>query len=217
MAVNSFNAQNPPVNTKGDVFTFSTIPTRLGVGANNTVLTADSSTATGLKWGTVSAGGYTSIATGTLSGASTTISSIPGTYTDLYLILVNAYPSTNGRTISLQINGDNTASRHTEFNYGAVSGTGTFDSNRWNSIVPDQSNSVYQGITALRIYNYANTTTWKMGEWVTINNYSVTTTRPNKATGLGAYNQTDAITSLKFFDTDGGNLGGGTYTLYGVK
>lgn len=50
MAVNSFNAQNPPVTTKGDVFTFSTIPTRLGVGANNTVLTADSSTATGLKW-----------------------------------------------------------------------------------------------------------------------------------------------------------------------
>lgn len=54
MAVNSFNAQNPPVTTKGDVFTFSTIPTRLGVGANNTVLTADSSTATGLKWATSS-------------------------------------------------------------------------------------------------------------------------------------------------------------------
>ena len=53
MAVNSFNAQNPPVTTKGDVFTFSTIPTRLGVGANNTVLTADSTAATGLKWAAV--------------------------------------------------------------------------------------------------------------------------------------------------------------------
>jgi hypothetical protein len=54
MAVNSFNAQNPPVTTKGDVFTFSTIPTRLGVGANNTVLTADSTAATGLKWAAAS-------------------------------------------------------------------------------------------------------------------------------------------------------------------
>ena len=51
MAVNSFNAQNPPVTTKGDLFTFSTIPTRLGVGSNNQTLLADSAQATGIKWG----------------------------------------------------------------------------------------------------------------------------------------------------------------------
>ena len=39
-----------PLTTKGDVFTFSTVDARLGVGANNTVLTADSAEATGLKW-----------------------------------------------------------------------------------------------------------------------------------------------------------------------
>jgi hypothetical protein len=39
-----------PLTTKGDVFTFSTVDARLGVGANGTVLTADSAQTTGLKW-----------------------------------------------------------------------------------------------------------------------------------------------------------------------
>jgi hypothetical protein len=44
-----------PLTTKGDVYTFSTSDARLGVGANNTVLTADSTQATGLKWATATA------------------------------------------------------------------------------------------------------------------------------------------------------------------
>jgi hypothetical protein len=39
-----------PVTTKGDVLTFSTVPARLAVGANNTVLMADSAQTTGNKW-----------------------------------------------------------------------------------------------------------------------------------------------------------------------
>ena len=47
-----------PLTTKGDVFTFSTVDARLGVGANGTVLTADSAETTGLKWA-APAGGST--------------------------------------------------------------------------------------------------------------------------------------------------------------
>ena len=43
-------ADQTPLTTKGDLFTFSTVDARLGVGANGTLLTADSSEATGLKW-----------------------------------------------------------------------------------------------------------------------------------------------------------------------
>lgn len=48
----AFNALSP-LTTKGDVQTYSTVNARLGVGANGTVLTADSAEATGLKWGSV--------------------------------------------------------------------------------------------------------------------------------------------------------------------
>jgi len=47
-----------PLTTKGDVFTFSTVDARLGVGANGTVLTADSAETTGLKWAAPAAGGF---------------------------------------------------------------------------------------------------------------------------------------------------------------
>ena len=54
-----------PLTTKGDIHTYSTTDARLPVGANNQVLTADSTQATGVKWaaatvtGVVSDGGLT--------------------------------------------------------------------------------------------------------------------------------------------------------------
>lgn len=49
-----------PLNTKGDILTYTTTLAKLGVGSNGQVLTADSSTATGLKWATPAAPpGYT--------------------------------------------------------------------------------------------------------------------------------------------------------------
>jgi hypothetical protein len=47
-----------PLTTKGDLLTFDTADARLGVGANGTVLTADSAETTGLKW-VAPAGGST--------------------------------------------------------------------------------------------------------------------------------------------------------------
>ena len=53
-------AVNPTIiDAKGDILTATAAdtPARLAVGANNTVLTADSSTATGLKWAAAAGGG----------------------------------------------------------------------------------------------------------------------------------------------------------------
>jgi hypothetical protein len=59
-----------PLTTKGDLFTFTTVDARIGIGANNTVLTADSAEATGMKWATPAAGGTWAAWTPTYTGFS---------------------------------------------------------------------------------------------------------------------------------------------------
>jgi hypothetical protein len=59
MSVNSFNASNPPLTTKGDLYGFSTVPARVAVGTNGQVLTADSTATNGVAWATAASGGTT--------------------------------------------------------------------------------------------------------------------------------------------------------------
>ena len=63
-----------PLTTKGDLYTFSTVDARLGVGTNGQYLQADSSTATGLKWAAASTGKVVQITQGTYSTNTSTSS-----------------------------------------------------------------------------------------------------------------------------------------------
>ena len=62
-----------PLTTKGDIHVYSTTNTRLPVGANGLILSADSTQATGLKWSSAGAGSVTTISVATANGFAGTV------------------------------------------------------------------------------------------------------------------------------------------------
>jgi hypothetical protein len=186
----------------------------LAVGANDQVLTVDSSTATGLKWATASAGGMTLISTTTLTGASITLSSIPATYNNLQLVIQDYLPTDDSRAIRMRFNGDTssyyaTIARGSEI-FGNTFNLTSLQAGNYND------NAVAKGLSVYNIYNYANTVTWKMLEMISLGVNQDTTTNFNFNDNMGFYNQTTAISSITLFPF-AGSFTSGTALLYGVS
>ncbi|CAB4163360.1 hypothetical protein UFOVP801_19 [uncultured Caudovirales phage] len=97
-----------PLTTKGDLFTFSTVDARLGVGADGTTLVADSTASTGLKWATPSSGtqSFTKIATSSFSAVATTSTTFDSVFTATYkkylVIMSEMIVSSSDKVLQLQ-------------------------------------------------------------------------------------------------------------------
>jgi hypothetical protein len=186
--------------------------TRLGLGTAGQVLTVNSG-ATAPEWAAPSSGGgYTSIASGSLSGSSVAISSIPATYRDLVYIFRDYYFA-NDDLLTGTLNGTNSVYTNQVVGNGDAPMTSGY-------VVPTQSentdNSDQNNFMMLRFYDYANTTSHKIVDsWVIQRNSGNTNYRLlNATTGIRL---TAAINAITFGTQTGGNISGGTYVLYGVK
>jgi len=212
------NSMATAIDAKGDLIAGTAADTfsRLAIGSNDQVLTADSTAATGMKWATPVSGSMTLLSTTTLTGSTTTISSISGSYQQLFVMVVGAYVAAGGYQNNVYFNSDTTSIYDRVGFYAAAGGGGTFTgsvSENFNRIPIGNSNlatSSNSGIQILELKNYTNTSTWKMAAI-----YS-NTTASAAAFSNATYRSTSAITSMTF-TSNGSTYSGGTVYIYGVK
>ena len=212
--------QNTIVDAKGDLIAASAAdtPARLGVGTNGQVLTADSTAATGLAWTSISSGAYTQLATGSLTGASVTISAISSSYRDLVLVINNLSLS-NSDEFAIRMNGKTSG-----YGFGGNRGGDSAGQYQTNgaSIVKVPAGNLLNTATNFRAViefcDYA-ASGLLFCSYVGAGNISSTTSGIQPFAGYGSNTAEEVLSSITLLANYGGayTFDNGTYTLYGVK
>ena len=199
-----------PSTTLGDIeYRSSTANTntRLGIGTSGQVLSVSGGVP---AWTTISTGSLTLLSTTTLSGSSTTISSISGSYTNLLIIGLGTYASADAG-VKIWLNGNTTA---TNYQIDQISGIGTgisYQSVNSSDFFQSTTNNAWNRAGSFQIFipRYAET------EYKCI--YLSERVRADRFfTGTMEFNSTAAISSIAF-ELSSGTWSGGTVYVYGVK
>jgi hypothetical protein len=190
--------------------------TRLGVGSTGQVLTVSGGVP---AWTTITAGSMTSLATGSLTGASVSLTSISQAYKDLYLILDNVSISTNGQ-VGMTINNITTTSYNAGVFY-SNSATGVARINaaqNWPITYYNTGAAQTNQQFAIQFPNYTNANSSKMASALCAY-YAVDNTTYSIDLNNLTLIDNAAITRLDIIATVSGayTFDSGTYTLYGVK
>ena len=170
----------------------------------------------GAAWATVgpgASGGMTLLSTTTLSGATTTISSIDQTYVQLYGVIFGMTNATGNGVFEIAPNGITNSSTYigVRFESATVAATQSSGVSYRPSGNGQLTRTDANNIIQFTISNYSSSTAYKA-----ISNSMVYNSGVNSFNGGGGFYSNTAITSLVFSNT-GGNLSTGTVLLYGVK
>jgi hypothetical protein len=156
------NSMATAIDAKGDLVAGTAADTfaRLAVGTNGQVLTADSAEATGLKWASAAGGGgFTLLSTTSLSGVTTTISSISQDYKHLLVILKNCYTS-GGDSIYCRLDGDSGSNYYyagIDARSGAVTVYNTNAATQYPLMYAPENVAGRLGQSEIWLYNYTST------------------------------------------------------------
>jgi hypothetical protein len=199
----------------------------LGVGANNTVLTADSAEATGLKWAAASGGGMTLISETVASALSSLSFSSLGSYKQLLIIWNGINTSNSTTTFNIRFNNDSGSNYSTaQMGVGANvnnMGSGTdLGANLQNSFVQDCTSTTLgeRGRGYWLIDNYTSTTKYKTAYGEIAYKEAQYGTKMNYMS-FSTYESQSAITSIDIVRTTGSgtftNATNTTIRLYGIS
>ena len=189
----------------------------LGQYEGGTLDFTSSSSAVFLKADGASAasGGMTLISTTTLSGSTTSVSSIPNTYNSLMFVIRGMTASASGEP-RFKINGSTT---NHEF-VGVFNGGSAIEATNNNGAQMTYGNNMDEtdddNCWTLKIDNYTSSTTPK--SWTFYGTYVKTTGGVSKAKIMlaGGYSLTTAVSSLDIVASSG-TFSGGSILTYGVK
>ena len=203
-----------PLTTKGDVWGYSTTDARIPVGADGTVLTADSAETLGVKWAAVaSGGGLTLLETLSLSGATTTSATLSSSYKNLLIVVKGVYLAGNG-TVYLRMNtdtGNNYSYAQARYQASSVSLNTGFLTNVIELMdLGNNSTATQNGYGVINIYRYNDTDIINCD--FNFSGYIAGALR--NTSGTAYYDNSAAISTVSL--TTGSTFSAGTAYIYGV-